>query len=140
MTVLFSVLSIAFAASCVWLTIHIVNRRERWAKRTLAAVVIGVPFLYVASFGPVCWWWSNPWRQPSDKYFIPRKMEPSEELFIPEAPGIFWPIGWVYNRSPSEGWVETAIGWYATRRHDAVMLPRDFNGALVLVRYPDFQR
>ncbi len=30
------------------------NRRERWAKWTLAAA-IGVPVLYVASFGPMCW-------------------------------------------------------------------------------------
>ena|SRR5436190_4328290 len=44
----------AFVALCVWLTVRIVNRRERWAKQTLAAVVV-VPVLYVASFGPACW-------------------------------------------------------------------------------------
>ena len=46
--------AIAFTASCVWLMVRIVNRRERWAKRTLAGV-IGIPVLYVASFGPACW-------------------------------------------------------------------------------------
>ena len=45
---------VAFAAFCVWLTVRIVNRRERWAKWT-AAIVVGVPLLYVASFGPACW-------------------------------------------------------------------------------------
>jgi hypothetical protein len=34
--------------------VRIVNRRERWAKRTLAAA-IALPILYVLSFGPACW-------------------------------------------------------------------------------------
>jgi hypothetical protein len=42
-----------FAAVSVWLTVRIVNRRERWAKWTLA-VIAGLPVLYVASFGPAC--------------------------------------------------------------------------------------
>ena len=48
------IFGIAFAAFCVWLTVRIVNRRERWAKWMLAGVV-ALPILYVASFGPVCW-------------------------------------------------------------------------------------
>jgi cytochrome bd-type quinol oxidase subunit 2 len=48
------VLSVAFAAFCIWLTVRIVNRRERWAKWTLAAVVIA-PALYVMSDGPAFW-------------------------------------------------------------------------------------
>jgi hypothetical protein len=47
-------LTAAFGAFCVWLTIRFVNRRERWAKWTLA-VTVGLPVLYVASFGPACW-------------------------------------------------------------------------------------
>ena len=54
MTLILIILVVAFPALCVWLIVRIVNRRERWAKRTLAAVV-GVPVLYVASFGPACW-------------------------------------------------------------------------------------
>ena len=54
MTLILPVLAIAFAAFCVWLTVRIVNRRERWAKWTLVAVV-GLPVLYVVSFGPACW-------------------------------------------------------------------------------------
>jgi hypothetical protein len=46
-TILLSTLAVAFAAFCVWLTVRIVNRRERWAKWTLA-VVVGLPVLYVA--------------------------------------------------------------------------------------------
>ncbi|HEY3965188.1 MAG TPA: hypothetical protein VGM05_11605 [Planctomycetaceae bacterium] len=54
MTILLPVLAVVFAAFCVWLTVRIVNRRERWAKWTLAGAV-GVPVLYVASFGPIVW-------------------------------------------------------------------------------------
>jgi hypothetical protein len=55
MTILLPALAIAFAAFCVWLTVRIVNRRERWAKWMALAAAIGIPALYVASFGPVCW-------------------------------------------------------------------------------------
>jgi hypothetical protein len=48
------IFGVAFAAFCVWLAVRIINRRERWAKWTLA-VVVGMPVLYVASFGPACW-------------------------------------------------------------------------------------
>jgi hypothetical protein len=53
MTNLLPALAVAFAAFCVWLTVRIINRRERWAKGT--AVVVGLPVLYVMSFGPACW-------------------------------------------------------------------------------------
>ena len=58
MTILLPALAVAFAAFCMWLTVRIVNRRERWAKWTLAAA-IGVPVLYVANFGPACWLCEN---------------------------------------------------------------------------------
>ena len=54
MTIILPALAVAFAAFCVWLTMRTINRRERWAKWTLAAAV-GVPALYVVSFGPACW-------------------------------------------------------------------------------------
>ena len=49
-----AIFGITYAAFCVWLAVRIVNRRERWAKRALAAVG-GAPVLYFASFGPACW-------------------------------------------------------------------------------------
>jgi len=49
-----SIFGVAFAALCVWLAVRIVNRRERWARWTLAAL-IGLPVAYFASFGPACW-------------------------------------------------------------------------------------
>ena len=54
MSILLPDLAVAFAAFCVWLGMRIVNRRERWAKRTLA-VTFGVPLLYIVSLGPACW-------------------------------------------------------------------------------------
>src|SRR5690242_3734333 len=58
MNILLAILAVAFAALCVWLSVRIVNRRERWAKWTWATV-LGLPVLYVASFGPACWWVSR---------------------------------------------------------------------------------
>jgi len=54
MTILLPTLAAAFAAFCVWLAVRIVNRQERWAKWTLG-MVVGLPVLYVAGFGPACW-------------------------------------------------------------------------------------
>ena len=54
MSLTLTIFGVAFAAFCVWLTVRIVGRRERWAKWTLATVV-SLPVLYVASFGPACW-------------------------------------------------------------------------------------
>jgi hypothetical protein len=49
----FQILGIVFVAYCIWLTVRIVNRRERWAKRTAAGLVIVLA--YPLSFGPACW-------------------------------------------------------------------------------------
>jgi hypothetical protein len=55
-------LCISFAAFCVWLTVRIVNRRERWAKRLAGGIAVGLPVFYVLSFGPACWMAGNsPW-------------------------------------------------------------------------------
>jgi hypothetical protein len=48
-----AIIGIASAALCVWLAVRIVNRRERWAMWT--AVMVGLPVIYVAGFGPACW-------------------------------------------------------------------------------------
>jgi hypothetical protein len=58
MALIVSIIGITFAAFCVWLGVRIVNRRERWAKWTLAGV-LGLPILNVLSFGPACWWFSR---------------------------------------------------------------------------------
>lgn len=50
---LFTVIGIAFAATSTWLTVRCINRREKWAQRTVVALVLGLA--YPLSFGPACW-------------------------------------------------------------------------------------
>jgi hypothetical protein len=52
--ILLSSVTAVFGAFCVWLTVRFVNRRERWAKWALI-LAVGLPVVYVASFGPACW-------------------------------------------------------------------------------------
>jgi len=73
MNILIAAVAAAVAAICIWLTVRIVNRRERWAKRTLTAFV-GLPVLYVLSFGPACW--------------ISSRLQPSGKVVS----AIYWPI------------------------------------------------
>jgi hypothetical protein len=54
MAIALAISGVAFAAICMWLTVRIINRKERWAK-WMAVAVAGVPVLYVASIGPAYW-------------------------------------------------------------------------------------
>jgi hypothetical protein len=54
-TFIIAALAFACAAFCVWLTVRIVNRRERWAKWTAVLVAFVVLVGYPLSFGPACW-------------------------------------------------------------------------------------
>jgi hypothetical protein len=46
--------AVALIAFYIWLTVRIVNRRERWAKRT--ALILGVLLIgYPLSIGPAGW-------------------------------------------------------------------------------------
>jgi hypothetical protein len=51
MKILLPASAVACAAFCLWLTVRIANRRERWARWTMTAVV-GLAVLYVVSIGP----------------------------------------------------------------------------------------
>ncbi len=95
---------IVFAALSVWLTIRIVNRRERWAKWTLATVV-ALPILYVASFGPACWLVSR------------------IESFDSELPEIYTPIGWLCWKSPFLKTVIHGYGRLGMSREQHVVCP-----------------
>ncbi len=53
---------VVYAAACIWLVVRIINRREKWAKWTMGALLI-VLGLYVASSGPtipmaIRWRWA----------------------------------------------------------------------------------
>jgi len=60
MSIVFLTLGVAFAAFCVWLAVRIVNRRERWAKWTAAGLLVGLPLVYIGSFGLACWITASP--------------------------------------------------------------------------------
>ena len=45
MALALSIFGIAFAASCIWLTVRIFNRGDRWAMRTLAAALMMLPLV-----------------------------------------------------------------------------------------------
>lgn len=120
MTLALLIFGVAFAAFCVWLGVRIVNRRERWAEWTLAAVV-GLPVLYVASFGPACWW------------FSPRVGLTGDSV---DAPAIYLPIGRIYLEVDHGGWISRTIRWYATLRHQGVQVMHDgdFNARVEIDR------
>ena len=98
------IFGVAFAAFCVWLTVRIVNQRERWAKRTLS-VAVGLPLLYVASFGPACWWLS-----------APTDIDLGNALDTVSAPTAYGPIGTIASLASEHGWsrIFNLINWYAT--------------------------
>lgn len=82
--VILTVLGITFAASAIWLTMRIINRREQWAIRTGAAVSV-VMSLYPPSIGPM-WWlihqsWCPEWGQTAFST-------------------IYYPIIWLYDHGP----------------------------------------
>jgi len=120
MSIILPALAVAFAAFCVWLGVRIFNRRERWAKWTLAAVV-GLPLLYVASFGPACWW------------FSPRVGLTGDCV---DVPAVYLPIGRIYIEADHGGWISRTIRWYATLRHESVQVMHngDFNARLQIER------
>jgi len=79
MSIILPAVAVAFGAFCVWLTVRIVNRRERWAKRTAMALVAMV--LYGLSVGPAA--------RAADKGFI------SESVYS----RIYAPIMWICDQS-----------------------------------------
>jgi|SRR5579863_385320 len=105
MTILLPTLAVAFAAFCVWLTVRIVNRKERWAKRTLG-LAIDLPDLYLASFGAACWFAEESCSTHGDVMCC-----------VPHA---YWPVGWMATRGP--GFVSNAIRRYGKSKRGQVHL------------------
>jgi hypothetical protein len=64
-----------------------------------------VSVLYVASFGPACWFLASHRR----------------DVGPPIAGRLFWPVGWIANNGPHS--TRRMIEWYATRRHDVLLVP-----------------
>jgi hypothetical protein len=114
---LFAVVASGFAGTCLWLSLRVFNRRERWATWALVAVV-GSPVCYAGSLGPACWWFGSdspklPWgatHEPDGIY----------------SPRIYWPIGRLVQHAPTP--IATAVGWYTVRDGKPVMIPLEPRG------------
>jgi hypothetical protein len=52
MTIVLSVLGVAFAAFCVWLTVRLVNRGWKPGRRFWIFATLGLAFSYPMSWGP----------------------------------------------------------------------------------------
>ena len=80
----------------------------------IAALLIGLPVLYVASFGPACWQFARERPTRFDQIFpgpLPKY-----------APRAYWPIGWLAKNGPRP--IGNAIFWYAKREpREAILLP-----------------
>lgn len=83
---------VAFAACCIWLTVRIINRRERWAKRTALALLAGLPLLYVLSVGPAKWL--------NHRHWLPESAVAS----------FFGPLYRIYEHAPAS--IQNGTDWY----------------------------
>jgi hypothetical protein len=118
MTIFISALAVAFAALCVWLTVRIVNRRERWAKRT--ALILAMVLAYLVSFGPACWISSRTNRGAELMDVIYQPMTWGMTLSYDKSPldyaltkyaEIGAPYGWKWRRTVSGGIVGETWHW-----------------------------
>ena len=105
MALALSVFGFAFAAICVWLTVRIINRRERWAKRTAVGLIVGLPLLYVASFGPACWMIAADGARPA------------------ALPNLYLPISWAMSQSDAISNTLHSYALFGMRPNTRVMIP-----------------
>ena len=101
MAIIFPALVVAFAAFAVWLGVRIFNRRERWAKRTAIAMLVGSPLLYLFSFGPAVWLTAR-------GYSFGMSMD-GRRMFVDS---FYTPILWSVADAPA--WLRNAVNWWGS--------------------------
>src|SRR5579872_7097424 len=92
MAVALPIIGVAFAAVCVWLTVRIINRREKpgvafWATVGLVVVLLGCSL----SDGPMMWIWM--------------RLDGPEWLYV-AMKYVYAPYYWALNSSPA--WLQDA--------------------------------
>jgi|SRR5579863_2412342 len=95
MTILLPTLAVAFAAFCVWLTVRIVNRPERWAKRLAWGLWISMVPSYVIFLGPLLWL--------NRRGMLPDSVSDACQR-------IYWPLEWLCMYGPAP--ISAALDWY----------------------------
>jgi hypothetical protein len=108
MTDLWTVTGVGFAAFCIWLAVRIINRRERWAKRTAVGLGVTLPLLYFASFGPACWFAAAPPGAPGRQAALPV---------------LYRPIGRAIATSSTFGHAMVAYAGFGMKPGTRVMIP-----------------
>jgi hypothetical protein len=88
-----ALLGVVFAAFCIWLTVRIVNRRERWAKRT--AIALAAALFYPLSWGPALWL--------QYRGYLPESVTPALAAF-------FWPLEWFSINGPQQ--MRGLVAWF----------------------------
>ncbi len=77
--------------------------------------MLGVPFLYVASFGPACWITS---RTQTERSAIPQ---------------IYWPIGWMVMNVDFLDDCLIWYGWLGLKSNDSIWVPTDISGKMIIL-------
>ncbi len=91
------------------------RKRHRWAW--IVALLIELPVLYVASFGPACWWLAT--TPPGGRTAV--------------APRVYWPLG---RLAGTQRWLGDAIFWYGTRGwRNRLAVPTSWDGTQQFVYY-----
>lgn len=108
------------------------ERRKHGWPFWFAIVVIAIPFLCVASFGPVCWWFLPHRIARGDEPIIVRYRSAPPEV-PPFAPGVYWLLGRLADGGPMP--VRMATRWYATVGTGAVFLPTRLDGSRAIIVY-----
>src|SRR5258708_2397178 len=85
----------------------------------IVALLIGLPVLYVASFGPACWWLAT--TPPGGRTLV--------------APRVYWPLGWLAANGPS--YSRDGIFWCATRGwRNRVVVPMNWDDTERFAMWP----
>jgi hypothetical protein len=93
----------------------------------IVSLLLALPVLYVASFGPACWWLSNSALDDMDFEHGSIIRSLLVRNLFPRAPRIYWPLGWLALNGPEP--VRQSLCWYANARKKGIMLPTDPGGS-----------
>ncbi len=127
MNIILPVLAMVLAAFVVWLGIRIVNRMERWAKRTAIGLLVGLPLLYLLGFGPAVWLMG---RGCDFGRSIDGRMEFVESFY--------WPILWSTAHAPT--WLGNAVNWWGSLGvpdEESVYLVIHLDDSTVVFEFPE---
>jgi hypothetical protein len=86
MFAVFQTAALIVALTCVWLTVRIVNRRERWAMWTAVFLVLLAILGYLLSIGPAAIWATQHRVKAADftRFYAPLRMAANECVLLDE--------------------------------------------------------